>query len=98
MSRNIGKKCRTRTLKKKVLEILDAIGALVKTDLVEDCHHVPSKGSPKKVILKLSHRKDSRRVPPNKKKLKQLKTESLNLSAVAKSYINASLHPCLILG
>ena len=98
MSRNIGKKCRTRTLKKKVLEILDAIGALVKTDLVEDCHHVPSKGSPKKVILKLNHRKDSRRVPPNKKKLKQLKPESLNLSAVAKCYINESLRPCLILG
>ena len=78
---------------KKVLEVLDAIGAPVNTDLLEDCHCIPSKGSPKKVILKLSRQKDSRRVLLNKKKLKQLKPESLNLPASVKIYINESLCP-----
>ena len=49
------------------LEALDAIDTPVTTDLVEDCHGIPSKGSPKKVILKLSCQKDSRRVLLNKK-------------------------------
>ena len=79
---------------KKVLEILDAIGATVNRDLVEDCYRIPLKGSPKKVILKLSWRKDSRRVLLNKKKLKSLKPESLNLPAHLKIYINESLCPC----
>ena len=56
-----------KDIEKKVLEVLDAIGAPVNTDLVEDCHRIPSKGSPKKVILKLSRRKDSRRVLLKKK-------------------------------
>ena len=75
---------------KKVLEILDAIDAPVNTNLVEDCHRIPSKSSPKKVILKLSRREVSRRVLLNKKKLKQLKRESLNLPAGVKIYINES--------
>ena len=82
-----------KDIEKKVLVVLDAIGAPVNTDLVEDCHRIPSKGSPKKVILKLSRRKDSRRVLLNKKKLKQLKPESLNLPASVKIYINESLCP-----
>ena len=77
----------------KVLEILDAIDGPVNTNLVEDCHSIPSKSSPKKAILKLSRRKDSRRVLLNKKKLKQLKPESLNLPAGVKIYINESLCP-----
>ena len=76
-----------------VLEVLDTIDATVSTDLVKDCPGIPSKGSPKKVILKLSRRKDSRRVLLNKKKLKQLKPESLNLPASVKIYINESLCP-----
>ena len=72
---------------------MDAIDALVNTDLVKDCHRIPSKGSPKKVILKLRRQKDSRRVLLNKKKLKQLKPESLNLPAGVKIYINESLCP-----
>ena len=70
-----------------MLEILDAIDAPVNTDLVEDYHRIPSKSSPKKVILKLSCQKDSRQVLLNKKKLKQLKPESLNLPAGVKIYI-----------
>ena len=80
-----------KDIEKKVLEVLDAINTPVNTDLVENCHHIPSKGSPKKVILKLSHRDDSRRVLLNKTKLKQLKPESLNLPASVKIYINESL-------
>ena len=72
---------------------MDAIGAPVNTDLVEDCHRIPSTGSPKKVILKLSRRKDSILVLLNKKKLKQLKPESLSLPAPIKIYINESLCP-----
>ena len=83
-----------KDIEKKVLEVLDAIGAPVNTDLVEDCHRIPSKGSPKKVILKLSRRKDSRRVLLNKKKLKQLKPESINMPAPVKIYINERLCPC----
>ena len=51
-----------KDIEKKVLEVLDPIGAPVNTNLVEDCHRIPSKGSPKKVILKLSCWKDSRPV------------------------------------
>ena len=82
-----------KDIEKKVFEILDAIDAPVNTDLVDDCHRIPSKSSPKKVILKLSRRKDSRRVLLNKKKLKQLKPESLNLPAGVNIYINESLCP-----
>ena len=76
-----------------MLEVLDAIGAPVNTDLVQDCHRIPSKGSFKIVILKLSCRKDSIQVLLNKNKLKQLKPESLNLPASLKIYINDSLCP-----
>ena len=80
-----------KDIEKNVLEILDPIGAPVNTNLVEDCHRIPSKGSPKMVILKLSRRKHSRLVLVHKKKLKQLKPEILNLAASAKIYINESL-------
>ena len=82
-----------KDIEKKVLEVLDAIGAPVNTDSVEDCHRIPSKGYLKKVILKLSHWKGSRQVWLNKKKLKQLKPKSLNLPASVKIYINESLCP-----
>ena len=82
-----------KDITKKVLKILAAIDALVNTDLAEDCHRIPSKVSPKKVILKLSYRKNSRWVLLNKKKLKQLKPETLNLPAGVKIYINKSLCP-----
>ena len=49
-----------------VLEVLDTIDATVNTDLVKDCPGIPSKGSPQKVILKLSRRKYSRQVLLNK--------------------------------
>ena len=39
-----------KDIEKKALEILDAINAPVNTDLVEDCHRIPSKCSPKKLF------------------------------------------------
>ena len=56
-----------KDIEKKVLEILDAIDAPINTDLVKDYLGIPFRDSPKKVILKLSHRKNSRRVLLNKK-------------------------------
>ena len=52
---------------KKVLEILDTTDAPVNTNSVEECHRIPSKDSSKKVILKLSSQRDSKRVLLNKK-------------------------------
>ena len=46
-----------KNIEKKVLEILHGIDGPVKTKLVEECHHIPPKGSPKKVIWKLSQKK-----------------------------------------
>ena len=76
-----------------MLEILDAIDASFNNQMVEDCHRMPSKGSPQKVIFKLSRQKDSRRVLVNKKKLEQLKPETLNWPAGVKIYINEIICP-----
>ena len=53
-------------LETKVLTILEEIDAPVGLGLVEDCHRLPSKGNPKKVILKLNRRKDASKVLLNK--------------------------------
>ena len=53
-------------LETKVLSIQEEIDAPVDPGLVEDCHHLPSKGNPKKVILKLNRRKDASKVLLNK--------------------------------
>ena len=76
-----------------MLEILDAIDASFNNQMVEDCHRIPSKSSPQKVIFKLSRQKDSRRVLLNKKKLEQLKPETLNWPAGVKIYINEIICP-----
>ena len=76
-----------------MLEILDAIGASFNNEMVEDCHRIPSKDSPQKVMFKLSRQKDSRRVLLNKKKLEQLKPETLNWPAGVKIYINEIICP-----
>ena len=59
--------------------------------LVEGCHHLPSKGSPKKVIIKLTRRKDIHRILLSKYKLKNLKPESVHLPGETKVFINDSL-------
>ena len=77
-------------LESKFLEMLEQSGIPIDPTLVEDCHHLPSKGSSKKVII-LKRRKDIRRILLNKNKLKNLKPESVNLLWETKDLINESL-------
>ena len=62
-------------LKSKVFEILKEINVPIDPSLVDDCHCLPSKDLPKKVIIKLNRRKDIRGILSNKNKLKNLKPE-----------------------
>ena len=70
---------------------MHAIDAPVNLDLVENHNHLPSKGSPKKLILKLNRRKDARRILLNKKTLRELKSEFFNLPAGVKIYVTENL-------
>ena len=56
-------------LKSRFFEVLKEISVPIDPSLVEDFHRLPSKGLPKKVILKLNRRKDIRRILLNKNKL-----------------------------
>ena len=78
-------------LESKVLEILEEIDVPIDPSLVDNCHRLPSKGSPKKVIVKLNRRRDIRRILLNKNKLKNLKPESVNLPGETNVFINESL-------
>ena len=78
-------------LKSKVFEVLEEISIPINPSLVEDCHRLPSKGLPKKVIIKLNHCKDIPRILLNKSKLKNLKPESVNLPGETNVFINESL-------
>ena len=78
-------------LKSKVFEVLKEISVPIDPSLVEDCHRLPSKGLPKKAILKLNRRKDIRRILLNKNKLKNLKPETVNLPGETNVFINESL-------
>ena len=64
-------------LESKVLEIMEEIQVPINPSIVENCHRLPSKGSPKKVIKKLNRRRDIRRILLNKNRLKNLKPESV---------------------
>ena len=54
-------------------------------------NRLATKGSPKKVVIKLNRRKDIRRILLNKIKLKNLKPESQNLPEETKVFINENL-------
>ena len=83
-----------KDLESKVLEILEEILVPIDPTLYEDCHCLPSKGSSKKVIIKLNRRKDIHRILSNKNKLKNLKPESVHLPGETKVFINESLCLC----
>ena len=55
-------------IQSKVLEILDETNVPIDPTLVEDCHHLPFKDLPKKVMIKLNCRKDIHRILLNKNK------------------------------
>ena len=78
-------------LESKVLEIFEEIYVPNDRTLVEDCHCLPSKDLPKKVIIKLNRRKDIRRILLNKNKLKNLNPASVHLPGETKVFINESL-------
>ena len=78
-------------LESKILEILEEIDIPIDPNLVEDYHRLPSKSSPKKVIIKLDRREDIRRILLNKSKLKNLKPESVNLPGETNFFIDESL-------
>ena len=78
-------------LESKVLDTLEEIEVPIDPTLIEDCRRLPSKGSPKKVIIKLNRRKEIQRVLLNKSKLKNLKAELVNLPGETKVLINKSL-------
>ena len=59
-----------KDLESKVLEILEEIDVSIDPTLVEDCHHLPSKVSSMKVIVKLNRCKDIHKILPNKNKFK----------------------------
>ena len=63
----------------KILEILRESNVPIEPTLVKDCHDLPSKGSPNKIIIKLDYSKGIRRILLNKNKLKSLKPEWVNL-------------------
>ena len=83
---------RASVLLTKILnQVLEEIDIPLGPTSVEDCHRLTSKGSPKKVIVKLNRRKDIHRILSNKNKLKNLKPESVHLPGETKVFINKSL-------
>ena len=78
-------------LKSKVFEVLKEISIPIDPSLVENCHRLPYKSLPKKVIIELNRRKDIRWILLNKNKLKKLKPEPVNLPGETNVFINESL-------
>ena len=60
-------------LEETVLKIFNETGVTVNSRDVKACHRQNQKVNPKKVIIKLSKRKDVARIMNNKKKLKSMK-------------------------
>ena len=79
-----------KDLESKVLEILEETDVPIDPTLVEE-HRLPSKGSPKKVVVKLNRRKNIHRILSNKNNIKNLKSELVLLPEETKLFINESL-------
>ena len=78
-------------LEDTVLKIFSETGVTINPRDVEACHRLNQKSKPKKVIIKLSKRKDVARVMYNKKKLKSIDSKTFGLPSGCKIYINESL-------
>ena len=78
-------------LEETVLKIFNETRVMVNSRDVKACHRLNQKANPKKVIIKLSKRKDVARVMNNKKKLKSTKPQNIGLPSGSKEYINESL-------
>ena len=73
----------------KVLKLLEKIDVEVHPDNIEACQWIKSNAGPKKVIIKMSQRKDADKIRRAKKELKGLNLPSIGINSVV--YINDSL-------
>ena len=78
-------------LKLKMFKILKESDVQIDPSIVEDYHRLPSKGSPKKIIIKLIPDKNIRRTSLSKNKLRRLKPESVNVPEETNVFIDESL-------
>ena len=68
-------------LEEKVLKLLENIVVEVHPDYIEACHWIKSNTGPKKVITKMSRRKDADKIRRTKKKLKGLDSSSIGINS-----------------
>ena len=78
-------------LKLKMFKILKESDVQIDPSIVEDYHRLPSKGSPKKIIIKLIPDKNIRRTSLSKNKLRRLKPELVNVPEETNVFIDESL-------
>ena len=76
-------------LEGKVLKLLENIDVEVHPDHTKACHWIKSNTRPKKVIIKMSQRKDADKIRRTKKKLKGLDLPSVGINSAV--IINDSL-------
>ena len=77
------------TLESTVLKIFDRLEVKVDLSNVKDCHWISSKNGPKRVIVKVSKRKDASKICSSKRKLKDMDLTSIGITKPV--YINDSL-------
>ena len=75
----------------KIQGVLRGIDVEIDTENIEPCHHLKGKVSKRKVILKLSKRKDGEKIKINKKRLKNIDHKKIGLSSGTRVFINESL-------
>ena len=68
-------------LEGKVLKLLENIDVKVHPDHIEACHWINSNAGPKKVVIKMSRRKDADKIRRAKKKLKGLNLSSIGINS-----------------
>ena len=77
------------TLESTVLKIFERLEVKVDLSNVKDCHWISSKNGPKRVIVKVSKRKDASKICSSKRKLKDMDLTSTGITKPV--YINDSL-------
>ena len=68
-------------LEEKVLNLLEKINVEVHPGHIEACHWIKSNAGPKKVIIKLSRRKDADKIRRAKKKLRGLNLPFIGINS-----------------
>ena len=80
-------------LEETLLKLFEKLDVDVGPKNVEDCHWLKTRNSSKKVIIKLSKRKDADKIRQVKKKLKSLNLETMGISSPI--FVNDSLAPTI---